>query len=106
MARDKKTVGRRVPLGGRQVPQGQADEHDRDLAGVPLQSLNVESLLGLAIEILGTIALRRRKRIWNWQARQLEDDLFEVLAELNNRKRSDVGLGRAERAEASDGSTE
>ncbi len=44
----------------------------------------LEALLYVAIDILGRMALRKRNKIWAHDARQLEDELFEVLEKLSN----------------------
>ncbi len=44
----------------------------------------LESLLYVAIDILGRMALRKREKLWLHDVRQLEDELFEVLEKLSN----------------------
>ncbi len=44
----------------------------------------VASLLADAIGILGRMALRKRQRLWKYQVRQLEDELFHVLEKLSD----------------------
>ncbi len=44
----------------------------------------LESLLYVAIDILGRMALRKRRKLWQHEIRQLEDELFEVLERLSD----------------------
>ncbi len=46
----------------------------------------LEALLWLAVDILGRMALRKRRRMWKHEILQLEDELFGVLERLSDLK--------------------
>ena len=57
-----------------------------DLEAEPYADLSAFELVEISVDVLGRMALRRRNKLWAHEVHQLEDELFEVLAALNNLK--------------------